>query len=249
MEQFYFNSIAELLTAIETQEKAGKGTKTQLIYFRDLPTEDRRQWLGGIKDLTEYKQTLVSGYLPAVEELNTGTATNEGNENIFIPSVSGQFNDVDAYLTGQPECMADFETQEANKYLVLNISGVTPAKMNAAQIMEKCKAVFSAVNFLEAKNTRVKIYLTVSVNDTKSRRMQEVKILIKDFSDNFVPTFHGLLIGHLTTIRGLIYAYLSIHNKCRTLGRCIETQPAAGETLISYWMQTAEQIKQIILLN
>jgi hypothetical protein len=246
MERYNFNSIAELLTAIETQEKIGKGTKLQLIVFRDFPTESRRQWLGGINDLAEYKQTLLNGYLPAVEELK-GTATNEGSQNNLVPSISGQFNDVATYLTGQPECMADFEQVQENKYLVLNISGVTPAKMDAAEIMNKCKAVFSAVNFLEANGTRVKIFLTVTVNDTKSRRVQEVRILIKDFKENFVPTYHGLLIGHLTTIRGVIYSFLSIHNKCKTLGKCIETAGEENEKLISYWRQSTEQIKQTIL--
>ena len=243
MQKFYFNSVAELLKATETE--TGKGTKNSLNRFTS-ENEYFREWNGGIANITEFKDILIHGYLPAVEELK-GTATNEGSQCNLVASVSGQFNDVAMYLTGQPECMADFAQVDENKFLTLNISGTTPAKMNATEIMNKCKAVFSAVNFLETNGTRVKIFLTVCVFDKVAKKEQELKVLIKDFSDNFVPTYHGLLIGHLTTIRGLFYSYLSIHNKTKTLGSCREAQPEAGQKLISYFLNSEKQIKEIIL--
>jgi hypothetical protein len=244
--QTYFNSIASLIEAIETNQEKAKGTKIAYNrFFINGNDNFYTDWNGGIKDNKEFNEFLKNGYLPAVEELR-GTATNDGSQFNLVAGVSGQFNDVDAYLTGQPECMAEFEQIEENKYLTLNISGVTPAEMKAEQIMKKCKAVFSAVNFLESNGTRVKILLTVCTFDKVGKKDCNVQVLIKDFTDNFVPTFHGLLIGHLATIRGIIYAYLSLYNKTKTLGSCREAQPEAGQKLISYFLHNEKQIKEIL---
>lgn len=245
--QIYFNSIVSLIEAIETNKEKAKGTKIAYNRFFKDNTDFFTDWQGGIKNADEFNNFLKIGYLPAVEQLAAAQGTNEGSRNQLTPSVNGQFNDVAAYLTGQPECMADFMQEDENKYVVLNISGVTPAKMNAKEIMNKCKAVFSGVNFLEANGTRVKILLTVCTFDKVAKKDVNVQVLIKDFADNFVPTFHGLLIGHLATIRGIIYAYLSLYNKTKTLGSCREAQPEAGQKLISYFLNSEKQIKEIIL--
>jgi hypothetical protein len=50
-----------------------------------------------------------------------------------------------------------------------------------------------------------------------------VNLLVKDYQDNFITSLHGLLIGNLATVRGIMYAYLSIHSKSTTLGSPIDS--------------------------
>jgi hypothetical protein len=238
---YYFQSVASLIDATETEQ--GKGTRFSLDTFTNGSYD--AEWFGGIGKLSEYKETLKSGYLPAVKELSQLAATSEGNTVSLVQSVCGQFGDVSRYLNGEPECMFDFETAEENKYLVLNIAAVSPANMQASKLMKLCAAIFSTVNFLEAQGTRVKIFLTVAVYDKVAKKDMQVKVLIKDFDDYFTPSYHGLLIGHYSTVRGLMYSYLSIHNKTKTLGKCIDIESAEGETVIDFRTTDENKIKNL----
>lgn len=243
METYKFNSINDLIQAIETEK--GSGTRTPLNRF--IKGEGDLDWFGGINKLSQYKETLQSGYLPAVEEMQTATATSEGSTVNLVQSVGGQFGDVSRYLNGEPECMFDFETAEENKYLVLNIAAVSPANMDAKKLMRLCASVFTSVNFLEANGTRVKIFTTVAVYDRKDKSSMQVKVLIKDFEDFFTPSHHGLILGHYSTVRGLMYSYLSIHNKTTTLGNCTDIQSESGEVIIDFRSITEQQIKDKLI--
>ncbi|MFN7609931.1 MAG: hypothetical protein ACK5QX_03180 [bacterium] len=246
--QYNFKNIHELIKETHKQAPKARGTKSS---YNNFFTGDHYDpdWIGGITNINDYTDFTNKGYLPAVEELNISAQTNEGNKHLFSSSVCGQFGDVAKYLNGEPECMFDFEPQEVNNYLTINISGVTPGYMQAKDIQAKCKAVFNAVNELELKNTRCKIYLTVCTLDRKSRKEDknvDVQILVKDFEDNFIPSYHGLILGHLTTIRGLIYSFISLHNKTASLGSCREADKQEGVKLISYHKHTPEEIIKII---
>lgn len=242
--QYNFKNIHELIKETHAQAPKAKGTKSSYESFFVNNHYDP-DWIGGIVNIKEFTEYVNKGYLPAVESLNISAQTSEGSKHLFAPSVCGQFGDVAKYLNGEPECMFDFEPQEINNYLIINISGVTPGYMQAKDIQAKCKAVFNAVNELELKNTRCKIYLTVCTVDRVSRKEDknvDVQILVKDFEDNFIPSYHGLILGHLTTIRGLIYSFISLHNKTKSLGSCREADKQEGVKLISYHHDTPEQI-------
>jgi len=247
MLNFNFDSIGELLNRIDTDK--GKGTqKAKEIYLNGGFKAD---WYGGINNLTEYNDTVKNGYLPAVEQMQGQTATTEGNSQNLISSNCGQFGDVAKYLSGEPECMYDFETQEANNFLILNIDAVTPATTSGNVLMNKCKAIFNAVNILEATGTRVKINISIAINDKakgsrKEGEKMQMNLLVKDYQDNFISSLHGLLIGNLATVRGIMYAYLSIHSKSPTLGSPIDSIFTEGKT-VSFMNHSEAKIKQIIL--
>jgi hypothetical protein len=247
MVNFNFNSIGELLNRIDTDN--GQGTQSAKNMY--LKGSYKADWYGGINNLSEYQQSVKNGYLPAVEQMQGQAATTEGNSQNLTSSNSGQFGDVAKYLSGEPECMFDFETQEANNYLILNIDAVTPYTTKGNVLMNKCKAIFNAVNILEATGTRVKINISIAINDkVKGSRKEGEKIqmnlLVKDYQDNFITSLHGLLIGNLATVRGIMYAYLSIHSKSPTLGSPIESIFTEGKK-VSFMNHSEAEIKRIIL--
>jgi hypothetical protein len=247
MLNFNFQSIGELLNRIETEQ--GEGSHSAKNMFLNGSYDSK--WYGGINTLQKYKETVESGYMPAVEEIQGQAATTEGNSQNFISSESGQFGDVAKYLSGEPECMFDFETQEANNYMILNIDAVTPYTTSGNVLMNKCKAIFNAVNILEVTGTRVKINLSIAIEDRKkgSKKTGEkiqMNLLVKDYQDNFITSLHGLLIGNLSTVRGAMYAYLSIHAQSSSLGKPIESIFTEGKK-VSFMNHSEEEIKRIIL--
>jgi hypothetical protein len=238
MLHYNFNNIQDLVNSMHNEVETGKGTKLQYNYFLNGYTNDRAAWCGGIGLLNEYINTLKTGFEPAVNELKNTSLNIEGLTQSLIPSICGQFGDVSKYLNNEPECMFEFDEITTNKYLTVHISGVTPYTMDAGQLMDRCKVIFNCINNLELNGTRVKIYLSIATNETKSTTAKnqvkkQIKVLIKDFNENFVPGYHGLLIGHLSTIRGLFYAYMSIHNKKNSLGACIDSEIEPGEIYIA----------------
>jgi hypothetical protein len=240
----FFKNIHELISAAQQQAPSAKGTKVAYNNFF-ASRHHNVEWVGGIADITEYQNFVNCGYLPAVQNFDISAQTNEGNKSNFILSNCGQFGDVAKYLSGEPECMFDFSPQEINNYLTINISGVTPSTMKAKDIQEKCNAIFNAVNKLELSGTRCRILLTVCTKDRTTRKQDkdvDAQVLVKDYEDNFIPSYHGLILGHLTTIRGLIYAFLSLHSMSPSLGACREAEKEEGQILISYHHDTPEAI-------
>lgn len=238
MLHYNFNSVYHLIDTMLKESETGKGLKLAYNSFLAGWNQDRAAWVGGIGKLENYINTLKTGFEPAVSELKNVALNFEGLNQNLVPSICGQFGDVSKYLNNEPECMFEFEEITTNKFLTLHISGVTPYTMEAAQLMDKCKVIFNCVNNLELNGTRVKIYLSIATNETKSpaaknQVKKQIKVLIKDFNENFVPGYHGLLIGHLSTIRGLFYAYLSLHNKKSSLGSCIDSEILPGEIYVT----------------
>jgi len=243
VERFQFNSIHELIERMFADEPTATGTKH--AYNRGHNNEAPQNWTGGIKGFTDYFELLKTGYLPAVEELKNDQS-GEGSRQLFTPSVYGEFSDVGAFLAGHPECMANFIEQPINNTIKLNINTCTPANMGAPQLMEKCKTIFNCVNHLETNGKRVEICISTAVENRKTSQKQEVQIKIKNSEEPLLAAFHGLILGHLSTTRVLIYAFLSLYSTVTTLGHVEEVQEPEMIN-ISLMQDNTEEIKSKIL--
>jgi hypothetical protein len=241
--RFNFNSIHELIKKMFEDEPTATGTKNAYMAAKNNARDT--EWTGGIKGLTDYFDLLKNGYLPAVEELKNNQS-GEGNHQLFTPSVCGEFSDVSAFLAGHPECMANFEEQPANNAIKININTCTPANMKGPELMEKCKTIFNCVNHLEANGKHVEIYISTAASNRKTQVKHETQIKIKATEEPILPAFHGLLLGHLSTTRVLIYSFLSLYSTVPTLGR-VEEVNEPEMINISLMTDSNNQIKGKIL--
>lgn len=230
-ESFYFNSIPQLIEATEAEAETSTGAKNMFNRFYVNGNSDP-EWTGGLTSIEEYKDLLKNGYLPAVESLKANQIST-GNRFDLVPSVSGQFNDIGAYLLGLPECMGEFQTQEANQYLTVFIECSVGWKTDGAILMEKAKTIFNCINEIEAAGTRVKIVLFTECTAHKTGEKFNLYVNVKAHEENFIPSWHGLLIGHLATVRSIIYSYLSIKSHQESIGsKDVRTKPEPGVIVV-----------------
>lgn len=242
-QKFVFNSIHELIQAMEREAPTAKGTKAS--YYSGISSSRDTNWTGGVKGFNDYFDLLKNGYLPAVEELKD-TTTGEGQRIIFTPSVYGEFMDVSKYLAGHPECMGTYEEQETENIIRLNLNTWTPAYMEGSELMKKCKAIFSAVNHIENNGKRAEIYISTATTNHKTGQRHDVRIKVKSSEEPLLAPFHGLLIGHLSTTRVLIYAFLSLYSHIDTLPKAEEIEEP-DMINISLMNDSPEQIKAKII--
>jgi hypothetical protein len=204
-----FTNIRELLNKIkETNYKSAAN------HF--INNQENKNWTG-ITGKDEYMNYLLNGYAAGVEELNSEVTRAEGQAFRLVPSVAGVFYDVAAFVEDRPECMARFEAVEENTFLNININTATPSAMKGSELMKKAKAIFQAVNTLETSGTRCKITITTGVK-TDDNGIHVLKLLIKDYQDTLISSYHGLLLANHGTTRGVIYSYLSQFTKKLSIG-------------------------------
>jgi hypothetical protein len=239
---YKFVNVRELIgrTFSEADNKAAKGTKQSFERYK--AGRNDTEFIGDIANFEQYESTLKNGYEIGVQEFSTEART-EGGRLEMVPDVCGQFWDVGAYLSGNPECMGDFVEVEANNYKTIVIDATTPAKMPARKLAAKCKAVFEAVGGLEVSGTRCKVIIRAGVYNKKGNHIQVVELMVKDFEETLIPSYHGLILGNLSTVRGVIYSYMSLYNTRPNLGYAMPTQAQPGETMVSYLTDEPEQIK------
>jgi hypothetical protein len=208
-----FSNIRELINSV-------KKTSYRSAANEFLENSRNREW-AGVAGKDEYMDYLLNGYAAGVEELNTEVTKAEGQAFRLVPSVAGIFYNVAAFIQDMPECMAKFEAVEENTFINININTATPSAMKGSELMKKAKAIFQAVNTLETSGTRCKITITTGVK-TDDNGIHVLKLLIKDYQDTLISSYHGLLLANHGTTRGVIYSYLSQFTKKLSIGKPID---------------------------
>jgi len=217
VQNFAFNSIQDLIQATEEQAPTAPGTKLTFSKFYCEEESPFKEWAGEINNANHYKELLKNGYLPAVEALDVDQVSS-GQRYDLTPSISGQFNDIGAYLEGRPECMGEFLEQETNRYLTVYIECSIGYNVKADLLMEKAKTIFNAINQIEAQGTRVKIVMFADCFAKETNQRLLLMVGVKNHEENFIPSLHGLYIGHLATVRAIMYSYLSLYSKQQSIG-------------------------------
>ena len=242
---FQFSTIHELIETMFKEEPTAKGTKAAFNRFNEGRGDE--EWTGGINSLTQYFELLKNGYLPAVEALNIQAPIFDHSLN-FVPDVVGQFNDIGAYMEGRPECMLNFQEVETNKFVKIYINPATGYKVKGQELMEKARLIHSGISELEAKGYRVECYLFNSFVKCENYGKIDISIKIKDFQDSLIPSFHGLLLGHIATTRLLMYSFASLFHSDNTLGPAVENNPN-GEGLVFRFISDNKEVIKMKFKN
>jgi hypothetical protein len=239
---FQFNSIEELIKTTEQEAPTSKGNKSAFNSWND-PNGGRSSFCGGVKNAKEYNDLINNGWRPAADTLRLTEAGE--NKTVFFPSVSGEFNDPGAFLAGLPECMLEVITETAPRLKNIYIEAATPGFTDADTIMKKTRAIFNAVETCEQAGTRCQIFIKVGVITNGKKMILTVKA--KDHSEPLIPIYHGLILGHLATVRGVMYAYLSLYSKSSSIGAPAEDEPQPDGVTVSYQTDSPETIKNKII--
>lgn len=170
------------------------------------------------------------------------------NESEIIQDVSGLFNSVPAYLSGDPLAFLNFiPVEKQNLTIILNPT--IPAKMKAKELKNKYKTFLSCIMAIEQnKGIKCKIIVKGHLFDTETNNNLLVSIAIKDFEDRINLSYHSFAIGHISFCRVLLCCYYSLYSKKIGLGylRPVEKNNDS-DILIDFVDHTPEKIKELLL--
>lgn len=181
--------------------------------------KNSKNW-AGVTGVIEYEKDLRGFGTEAFVNSKFDKNNTDGMDCQFEASVSGEFNDVDAYVHGIPECMADFVQTEANNYLTIRITAAVSGGTSLKEVQAKADEVLKQVNTLELLGTRCRIELVFSAAERHDYKAEVSNwtLIVKDFEESYVPAIHGYAIGQYSTIRAAGYAYWSLFNGASGLG-------------------------------
>jgi hypothetical protein len=242
------NSVSELLARLDGNKndpEAYKGENYEES-FESFVNDERDQDWAGTKGITDYISKLHAevGSHYVVEQPDV--KMKDGLCMDLAPAVSGQFHDVEAYLMGLPECMADFVEVEQNRYLSIRISSATKALMNYKDIQPKYELIASMIANLESAGVRCEVVIEFAPRGDQNPEQNSFDLIVKSYGDNYQPTYHGYILGNYSTVRGLGYAYWGIFNNLYGLGKQPDRQPAEkdGQIYISAAKDSIDDIKK-----
>lgn len=194
----------------------------------------------------EDAKKLFKSYTPKCDDMRILTGTHQNNFlTELTPSCSGFFNDIGAYMTGEPECMADFSYHETTRFKEIYIDTSLSSKNELTDIEAYTAEALRAVVDLERNNTRCSIYITSGAtevnNKTKGGGIYTVT-KIKDHSEPLNGSLHGFCLGSAVFMRVFILAFTSMQLKNT---RCGYPHPYPGS--IAYKNHSPNEIYNLII--
>jgi hypothetical protein len=239
MEKIHFCNLPEFLTELrEQRQRKYKGTRS--AYLSAEQNQRDQDWTGGIKGFTDGAQYLTEGYTPFLEYTNAASHQQTPGAEL-VPSITGQFNDVGAYLQGRPDCMASFEEITPTRFADIVVNTAVSVHMAGTELMKRAAAVYNLINSAEAKNIKTRVTLAAVVEYNK--KMLQVTMDIKSHRDRINPALFGFLLGHAGFTRVFFYSYLSLISTKKTIGAPRDYTGQGQEIVINLNEDNAEKIK------
>lgn len=204
-------------------------------------SKSSKDW-AGVEGEKEYKEKLM-GFENNHRNDEFLSNQNVCMDSVLTPSISGEFHDVGAYVQGVPECMADFESIEANRHVRVSIMAAVPAFMELRELQERASKVLEWVNTFEANKIRCEIVMVFG--NAQPNEVTDWELIVKKQNENYVPHVHGFAIGDFATIRAAGYAYWSLFHPREGLGFGVvsKTTPDENEIVINYESESVSDIE------
>ncbi|RYC66368.1 DUF7192 family protein [Spirosoma sordidisoli] len=142
-------------------------------------------------------------------------------------SVAGSFVDVGRYVTGEPECMADFINYQPAQIVTINATLGYPEGSSEQTVFHYFGLMLDAIDRLELSGTRCEVNLTIDFFSPAEHYRQRLQIPFKraDQPLNMAQFAAVMLNAHFFT-NILLYAFPSM---CR----CAPVDRAAGSADIA----------------
>lgn len=188
-------------------------------FITDISTEDYPQ-MSSVKEgrwsgSESFKQSITD----AREGLNLGAVDLGINQkeklhdyiNRATYAVSGGTVDVGKFLTGEPECMIDFQTEDAPKFVTINVDVSESCGTPDEVFRRKSIAVGCLVDELENNGFRVKLNVVTNCDRRNGFKKLVGVICIKDYQEKLsVAQITGCVSQGF--FRRLLFAFMEKHS-------------------------------------
>jgi hypothetical protein len=159
-----------------------------------------------------------------------------------VADVSGAYVDVAAYLSGVPECMVDFTTEnDSRNYVTIIIETAEGANIPAAEIAMKAALVKSIVDTLENQGTRARVIASVLLGDSL---VLDTYISVKEYDEPLhAATLNAL---HPSFLRYAIFGAVELATDFKPpLGYGRPRREAAGNELKFLGIEADERVIRV----
>lgn len=122
---------------------------------------------------------MVSEFLKIKDSLSSEAKTMQ-----TAYDVSGDFVDVDRYLSGEPECMVDYQYEAGVKFIDVTISIGRPWWMKNPEIMKYYAQILSIIDNMENAGFRCKIDIAIDSYEHQGRKNRHItEIEFKNYQE------------------------------------------------------------------
>ncbi|WP_458682272.1 DUF7192 family protein [Prescottella equi] len=209
-----FNSVLDLVNALEGTAGYDKRDES----MRNMPSRNRNKYYGrgmtGMDKLTKLaaKGLPVDG-VEAVDlaEHNLSRVDREIDTPVWgsYYDVAGSEVDVARYLTGEPECMVNYHTQEiprAGRVIELVVSICTPHHVSPESVKKRGEEIMSVVLAIESLGLQCELWadclITAYGNGTGTHG--RIRVRLKDAGSVLDPGQVMFALTHVGMLRGLV---------------------------------------------
>lgn len=166
----------------------------------------------GCSGINEFENNLKN---IKISERITEAYTNKktyGTDQKLMESVSGEFNSVEKYLSGQPECMAEFEDKEANSFLTVLVETSVSSNITKSEFEERAIEVIKGVSVMEGSGIRCRLEIHFSNTKNEDQKHNNWKWVVKDFEDEYLKNMHGYILSYIDSYRVAGFTYWALFN-------------------------------------
>ena len=162
----------------------------------------------GSESLQETLEIAENGY--ELDKISAELEAIESSEQYELRQsfqVSGGEVEIGRFMTGEPECMIEFDIIESNKFVNIIIGVTESAGISSEQILNRAVSVCSIVDYLE--NNKYRVRLSLAIANVNIDHAQGIDLTVVDVKDYKEPMSIARLAGILHTgfYRRLIFRY------------------------------------------
>jgi hypothetical protein len=156
----------------------------------------------------------------------------------FVYDVSGSYPDVGKYLTGEPENMVEFITEEDTKKISLVINASVSWQIDQKIQFNKGASVVSLINKLEDLGYRVSVDVLYCVTNRARSMRHDTKIRIKEYHEQVDIDRIAFIFCNVAFSRRVKFSV----NECSPIAKDMGYHSNSGYGLVSEICETDQDI-------
>jgi hypothetical protein len=146
--------------------------------------------------------------------------------------VTGDFLDVGAFVSGEPECFGFWDTANGNrkdKFITITVTSGFSWQVAESDIVKRGAAILSLVDILETNGVRCRVISEVIMQDKSDESRLQMSVVVKDFQDSLDLEKIAFSIVSPAFLRRFFFAIVERSKKHARMshdgyGRCIESK-------------------------
>lgn len=172
----YFDSLNEY--KLEAEKSTGRQR-----HWAEHPERDDN-WYGS-DNLEHYYEIMETGYeLDKIDASLKGMSTNDNYALQANFDVTGSDVEMGRYMTGDPNCMIDYQLIQSNKYITIVCGSAELGNMKTNRVFKRLIAICSIIDRLELDNYRVRLMIGTANVDFGDDHHNLTLVNIKNYDEN-----------------------------------------------------------------